>query len=321
MKCKICSSNEVKKMVNWRKYEIYKCSSCEVLFSHPDPTEEELTQFYQGFLHSKPNKKNIEQLKDKKIKELRELFNLEEGPTTSKKILDYGGGTGMAYSASQQLGLDHYYHDIDQDSIEFVKETFGLPEERFIKDVENTNLKFDYIFVDNVIEHLIDPKDLIQKLYAKLNTNGLLVFKTPNANNSSSYFYPRTTIEGYFLQAMKYNSLMEALKVYFSRCWHCDPPRHLYSFTKLSFDALMSKIGISKNNYEISYYQHPLFEFSFTRSFFFVDREYKGISSILIRIIAFPLVMIELLTKIIQFGLYKFGLLSAVGLVLAIKKG
>ncbi len=319
--CKICSSPKTKKVVDWRSYEIHKCKNCQLLFSTPDPTPKELDQFYQGFLHRKPKKEDIEKLMVTKKKELQSLFQFPtEQQLSTKKFLDFGGGTGLAYHVARSIGLDSYYQDIDQDSIQFVKETFGLPDEKFISDLKNTSIKFDYIFVDNVIEHVTDPASFVQNLYDQLSPSGLVVFKTPNANNTSAYFYPRATIESYFVNAWKYNSFADALKVYFTKTWHCDPPRHLFSLTKKSFDYMMMNQQVPKNKYTISYYQHPLFLFSFTKSFLFIDREYQGIQSILTRILILPIVIVEIFFKGIQFILYHLKLLSPIGIILSIKK-
>jgi 2-polyprenyl-3-methyl-5-hydroxy-6-metoxy-1,4-benzoquinol methylase len=319
--CKICNSSYTKKVVDWRSYEIHKCKNCQLLFSTPDPTPKELDEFYQGFLHRKPKKEDIKKLVVTKKKELQSLFQFPANQELStKKFLDFGGGTGLAYHVANLMGLDSYYQDIDQDSIKFVKETFGLPSEKFIPDLKSTRIKFDYIFVDNVIEHVIDPGIFVENLYDQLSPTGVIVFKTPNANNTSSFFYPRATIEGYFVNAMKYNSFADALKVYFTKTWHCDPPRHLFSFTKKSFDHMMTKQQIPKSKYSISYYQHPLFLFSFTKSFLFLDREYQGIKSILTRVLIFPVVLLEILSKGIQFVLNRLKLLSPVGIILSIKK-
>jgi 2-polyprenyl-3-methyl-5-hydroxy-6-metoxy-1,4-benzoquinol methylase len=318
--CSVCNSKEAKLLIHWKQYTINKCQVCHCLFSEPIPRAEELTAFYQGFLFKKPGDEDIERLKNLKSKELLKYFTPNENGT-QKKFLDFGGGTGIAFAAASEQGFDVYYSEIDQEAINFVREKFNLQDQQFIRSLEEGNLKFDCILSDNVIEHVQDPNAFVQMLYNQLEADGLLVIKTPHASNTSIYFYPFISIMKYFRNARRYNSLLNALKVLRYRIWHCDPPRHLYSFSQKSLQMIGEKICGRNDKVEITFYDIPLFEYSVTRSFFSKDKRMSGIKSILVRILVLPILPIEFLSKFLQYVLQKLGLLSAGGITLMIRKG
>ncbi|GAH09580.1 unnamed protein product [marine sediment metagenome] len=51
IQCPICRFKRIDKLIKWDdNYEIYVCNRCNLLFTFPLPTDEELTKYYQGFL-------------------------------------------------------------------------------------------------------------------------------------------------------------------------------------------------------------------------------------------------------------------------------
>lgn len=298
------------------------CNNCRLIFSAPLPTNNELEEFYQGFMFKKPGNWEILRLTRKRKKELRKLFNLPDNAKSlsNKKFLDFGGGTGIVYNAICELGFDAYYQDLDKEAIAFTVENFGITSEKTIHDIDKCEIKFDYIFSDNVIEHVKNPYDYLKDLLNKLEEGGTIVVKTPHASNTELIFNPIITLKGYFLNALKYNSFQRALQAYFTRFWHCDPPRHLYSFSKNSLSHLMSKLETEKVGFEILYYKTPLFVNTITQQFFTKDKRLKGFKSFLIRLVFLPVIPVEILLQITKHLLLQIGVLSPGGIILRINK-
>jgi SAM-dependent methyltransferase len=318
--CPTCDSEHNKELINIRGYNIFKCSNCSLLFSYPLPTDDELISFYQGFLFAKPINSEIQKLTKKKINELIKLFNLNSKTKINNKIfLDWGGGTGIAYNSASQLGLISYYHDLDEQSIKFVQETFHLKNEYLIKNLKDVSERFDYIFADNVIEHDKNPAEFVKNLYNKLSDSGRLIIKTPHARNTETYFNPLISIKGDFFFALKYNSVYKAFKsTFITRYWHCDPPRHLYSFSEKSFISLMNKLGIKPGEYDILYYKVPLWKYTLTRSLF-KDR-IKGLKTIIFKFIIIPILPFEIISKFLHFIFLECKILTPGGITLKIIK-
>jgi SAM-dependent methyltransferase len=194
-----------------------------------------------------------------------------------------------------------------------------LKDEFIINNINNADIKFDYIFSDNVIEHLKNPIKYINEMRKTLNDNGTIIIKTPHGNNTESFFIPLITIRGYFLRALKYNSILTSIKSYFMRFWHCDPPRHLFSFSRVNLKIMAIKAGFTESEIEIFYYDIPFLEYSLTK-IFFDFKKYNSIKSLIIRIFLLPIIPFELVSRILQLILLKLKILTPGGIILRLKK-
>ncbi|MFT6442361.1 MAG: 2-polyprenyl-3-methyl-5-hydroxy-6-metoxy-1,4-benzoquinol methylase [Salibacteraceae bacterium] len=318
MSCPVCNSEKNTKLLDWKKYEMMRCKSCALIYSTPLPTDQEITDFYQGFLFQQPADFEI----DKKLKtrktELTNLFKLTSN-SKGKKLLDYGGGTGAVFKSATELGLDTYYYDLDKKAENFTKGKFGLTDAKIIEDVANTVEKFDYIFCDNVIEHVKYPKELVEMLTRLLNKDGVLIFKTPHGGNTEIYFNPLISIKEYCGKALKYNSVSKTIQGYFQAFWHADPPRHIFSFSKKSMIELVNRSKYSSYTSKVDYYNIPAYNNTITKDFFSKDKRLSPLKSVIVRLILWPIVIIEVLLHIVKRSLISIGIVSAGGLILIIK--
>lgn len=316
IQCSICASTATQSIIDWSNYTINECNHCNLLYCSPMPTEAMLQDYYQGFLYNIPHKRDIAEQTRKRIAELSNLFTISK----EKKFLDNGGGTGSAYKAAKELGLTTYYFDLDKEAEAFVVKEHGLTKEFIINEVNSSPVRFDYIFSDNVIEHLLNPIEYVKEMHAVLNEGGEIVIKTPHGKNTEAYFHPVISIRGYLLRAKKYNSITKSLKSYFKRFWHCDPPRHLYSFSEKNLRLIAKKADFNDSEIEILHYNIPLFKYSLL-AYFFNFRKNDSLASIIFRIVILPILPFELLSKIVQFILVKLNALSPGGIILKLRKG
>jgi len=320
--CPVCMSDQIERVLKWDEYSILRCCSCHLLFSDPIPSLDKLNAYYQGFMFRKPNDRIIQRLTGKKTDELKRLFDLgSEGfRGGTKTFLDFGGGTGVAYHAAVGLGLDAYYYDLDEDSIEFVSNKFGLKEEKLLRNPAVSGMTFDYIFSDNVIEHTPDPLGFVRQLYAMLNDGGVLVLKTPHACNAEVWFNPVLLVKEYISKALKYNAFSVVARSCVRGFWHCDPPRHLYSFSAGSLRQMAVKLGVLKGACEITYYPAPMFSNTITEHLFLSCNRPQGTKGILLRILASPMVLVEVVLQSGARVLESCGLISPGGIIVRLTK-
>lgn len=315
--CPICQESETPALLDWKEYQIHRCTSCKLLFTLPLPSDATLQSFYQGFMFKTPDLRTANKEVRSRRNELTRLFDLD-GSFNGKTFLDYGAGTGASFKAANDLGLETYYYDIDEPAKQFCRDYFELKDHQIIEHLDNTTMKFDYIFSDNVIEHVKDPIGFTEKLIGKLKPGGRLVIKTPNGGNTEIYFNPLMSIIQYLRISMKYNRSFKSFRTYFKRSWHCDPPRHLYSFTPKSFKALENRIVDDKTEYRTSFYDIKWWENTITKEYFTKDRHLNIIQSFLYRIVLFPFILIEISLQVMRKVLLRIGFLSAGGLILTI---
>ncbi len=92
------------------------------------------------------------------------------------KCLDYGGGNGSLAQSLKNLNSDVYVFEpygkpINDTRLIWLKSWDQLP----------TNIIFDWIFMIEVIEHLLNPVQELKKIREHLAPNGKLLITTPNA--------------------------------------------------------------------------------------------------------------------------------------------
>jgi 2-polyprenyl-3-methyl-5-hydroxy-6-metoxy-1,4-benzoquinol methylase len=314
--CPICSHRQTRVIAPWRLgYTINECDGCGVLFSDPLPTEAQLLAFYQGFLHKKPSAAALEGEIKKDVRALRELLDLEQG--AGLQFLDHGGGTGVTFAAAKRLGFDAFFNDVDQQSIDFVRDQHGLDEDHCIPDLSKTQQRFDVIVSDNVIEHVPDPIAVLRELVAVLRPGGFLVIKTPWAKASEQLFYPKTVVE-YAKVVAERSGWAAALQMPLSaRVWCCDPPRHLYGFTSESLIAAAKSAGVPEAWCSISGYTNSLLTRSLTEAFFEPPAGVMGLAK---RALVAPLIGPELALKVAHFALRKLRALTPIGLALRVTR-
>lgn len=101
-------------------------------------------------------------------------------------VLDIGCGIGefLSYVAKNRNGLMGAGIDISEYAIEVCKKK--MPEGRFevgnIDEIRNIFATPDVIFMGEVLEHIENPKQAIQKAYEALSEGGRLIITTPNKN-------------------------------------------------------------------------------------------------------------------------------------------
>lgn len=97
---------------------------------------------------------------------------IKHGFSKNHSILDYGCANGLFVQYLQQQGFTKCYGYDPYAS----KDKFG-------NDVTLDKAPFDYILLQDVIEHVEDPKQLLSKLDSLLAPGGYIFIGTPNAAN------------------------------------------------------------------------------------------------------------------------------------------
>ncbi len=160
----------------------------------PTPTSQELDKFYKKFFYTKNYKKLNnsalkEQLKEKnfydyKWKKIYENFKFFKKNLKKKKVLDIGCGWGQCILYLKSRGLDCYGLDSADDAIEYCKKKKLKAEISNLDKLDVFgNIKFDFVIMNNVLEHLRDPVSIIKKIKKILKKNGILFIEVPNDFN------------------------------------------------------------------------------------------------------------------------------------------
>lgn len=171
------------------EYDVIECESCKFKHVVPIPSDEELRKMYEQEYYSIEQPLYIEQLKeDMEWWELvySDRFDTFEEYLKSdrRKVLDIGSGAGLFLKVGNERGWNCLGIE---PSIQGVKHSrdLGLNVRKglFNKSMAYEIGTFDVIHMNDVLEHLPNPKEFLQLVYECLNPNGILCISVPNDFN------------------------------------------------------------------------------------------------------------------------------------------
>ena len=210
-------------------FDVIECEKCNFKHVTPIPTEDELESVYieDYYLTEKPF--YIEHyLEDKEWWDLVytdrfEIFE-ENLPEDSRKILDIGSGPGLFLNLGRERGWKTKGIEPSSQAAKYSKETLNLDiaEVFFDKDSSEVLGKFDVINMGEVLEHLPNPKAIIDLSHERLNENGLLCIIVPN----------------------DFNPFQKILTDFMNfKPWWVVPPHHINYFNTNSLSKLIESCG------------------------------------------------------------------------------
>ncbi len=232
--CPICNSVKLKKKFEIsypnEQFNIFQCLSCKVQF-----VAEKLSPSYIEDFYRKPENSQDQTYTDGNVDNLDYYYNIlkkhiEQKFLNKGKILDIGCSSG--YFLDVMDGWDRYGVEISKQYADITKSKYK--DKIFIGSfsdyTQNENF-FDVITLQDCLDHMLNPVEVIKKCKYLLKPKGLLVVKVHNmdclyAKLAGKYFYA-------FI-----------------------PPTHLFYFNKKSLSVLFNKTGFKVISF--NYFAHLL---------------------------------------------------------------
>lgn len=238
--CKICGSPNVKPT-----FHALKCYDCGVLLYFPYPevistnleTDKESREAYSLSWYKRSSKRNHVNFTNMF---LFAIENPEEFYMQQMNILDFGGGGGQfAFICKSFLPLSNVYIS-DIDDFGLLQQYRCINNQILWNNFESDQTKFDFIFLNDVFEHVDDPLKTLEILKSKLNIGGKIFIDTPK----QFWLYPFLKISNKLL----YQKLLTGTV---SRS-------HLQIWSKKSFYYIVEKAGLKVDNFtEVSEFTMP----------------------------------------------------------------
>lgn len=171
------------------------CYACGLLFANPLPTEEQLHRYYSdegpwAALRAERNAgveaANVRRLGRKKPRpkasispRARSLFNALApyvpvyAPPPGAKVLDFGCGDGKFLNRLQDYGWETYGIEPSTSA--------AFPRHGQLTSPPQDGT-FDFVFLNHVLEHVIDPLGLLRQLAGSLREGGVLFVSVPRVD-------------------------------------------------------------------------------------------------------------------------------------------
>jgi 2-polyprenyl-3-methyl-5-hydroxy-6-metoxy-1,4-benzoquinol methylase len=231
LKCPICGDEKRKKVYDsnisdfssedfnitdsqyGKTWDFYKCMNCGFYYSDPTPSSELLVKIYSAVKDPdyETEKGGREDNFNRIIKRILKI-KPEKG-----KLLDVGAATGIFMGLARENNFEVEGIEPSKWAVDFAKKEHNINIHGTDLFSYETDKKYDIITFLDLIEHLKNPLQGLNKANSLLKDKGLLVIVTPN-------------IESLLPKILK------------NRWWHFRPP-HINFFTKASIKYILNKAG------------------------------------------------------------------------------
>ena len=165
-----------------KTYSVFECAECRIAITHPFPSDDELARLYScgnyRTSHGKRFGNLIESLihLGRLIKRRRIARHIKPG-----RILDIGCGRGLFLDVMHRGGWSTLGTELSKETASYAAEVYGL--EVLTGDLVKHQLpgeSLDAININQVLEHLKNPVEVLVECRRLLRRGGLLVISVPD---------------------------------------------------------------------------------------------------------------------------------------------
>jgi SAM-dependent methyltransferase len=229
--CPVCKRADERAYLEARGYRIVQCRTCGLWYVNPQPTPEELREFYATYDDGEQWRK------------LEEHFNRAVRGAilrrkNSGKVLDVGCGSGNFLRCMKKKGFAVFGIEPSGSGSEYARSEHDIEIYHGMMDdylAAQSGLRFDVITMLNVLEHLTDPAAALLRLRQVLAPDGMFVIVVPDARFHDLVGRLRRRMgapDPYWLEQPK--SVLSGFKL----------PDHLCSFQPATLAALLRLCGV-----------------------------------------------------------------------------
>ncbi|TAM52327.1 MAG: class I SAM-dependent methyltransferase [Acidobacteria bacterium] len=225
--CLVCGDSAQAPVCRKFNLEIVRCKRCGFVYASPRLTKDDLwtryssTYFWDEYLPSYGVQDGKFDLRDFDIRYHAMLEMVATRVSPPGDLLEIGAGAGFFLKAAERAGWRVAGTEILEAAIGFAGSRLGLEiRQEAAEQLGAPDDSADVVAMFEVIEHLLDPRVVLERLRGVLRPGGLLVLSTPNFNSLS--------------------------RIALGDGWAVlSPAEHVYYFTKGSLRQVLTRAGFS----------------------------------------------------------------------------
>lgn len=171
--CPLCNSSSRSEKKSVRRYTIVACDNCGFLYvANPEPNtvSEEDVDISKARHTAVPQPRRrhhyIKRLIERKFKGTADLLEVGAGYGALGKLLEKYGHSYVGFEPSETRATV-----ASNDGVDVIEGYYR---------VEAVDRQFDAAILDNVIEHVLEPKQLLQDVYEALKPDGVVIVIVPS---------------------------------------------------------------------------------------------------------------------------------------------
>ena len=180
--CRLCGSGDISSYYyDFAGRTISRCSSCNVQFLNPQYSNAHLKRYYSSYSKEAPEW-------DEPLNYCHHYYlSLLEKHRTPGRLLDIGSGEGHLLKAARQRGWHADGYEVDSKLARRTAKKLGLKVHHgALARLPLTKSSFDAVAMHNVLEHVKNPSEYINKTRSLLLPGGLFFLVLPNIRSRSA---------------------------------------------------------------------------------------------------------------------------------------
>ena len=202
-------------------WDVVRCRRCGLIYVNPRLDAEALYAFYE--FQNEGDRAFVEdwfiESADLQRPTWNRFLDVLAREQTDGRLLDVGCGAGSFLVEAERRGYDVVGTEISPYFVQYCRERHGLDVyEGLLEDLPLQRGSFDVVTAFDVIEHHLDPTQLLQQIHDLLRPGGVVVFSTHDIGNVFA-------------------------RLYGDRWRHMSPVGHLTYFTRPTLRAMLRKTG------------------------------------------------------------------------------
>jgi len=192
--CALCGASRTRRLYTKWGWGIERCRRCGLVYANPRAPEDLILSryskeyFWNEYLPAlgvPDGNVDLEWL-DQRHAAMLELIAARAG--RGRRLLEIGTGAGLFLKAAARAGWEASGLELSDEGVAFARDRLGLDvrQER-AEQMSFAPGTFDVVVMFDVIEHLFDPRAVLNAIRRGLKPGGILVVMTPNFNALSRF--------------------------------------------------------------------------------------------------------------------------------------
>lgn len=257
LKCNVCQGSdfriraELTSEKDNRDYTVYHCNSCGLLFVFPLPENsfDSLQDIYDEQYIEDQRQLTGQNVKTPLDEAMNRQIDLVEQFISKGTVLNVGAA-GIACQVFIERGSRLKVVDVSEYAAKTARDLWGLDVTASkIEDYDAPAGAFDFIKLGHIIEHLANPRLVIERLAEMMHMGGIILIDTDNARGLSSrleIFIRRSLGEKVttgLLRLLRRDGPAGGSQKKRHRYGRLIPPEHLYLFSEQNLRLLLENAG------------------------------------------------------------------------------
>jgi 2-polyprenyl-3-methyl-5-hydroxy-6-metoxy-1,4-benzoquinol methylase len=165
------------------RYRIERCAACNFIFQDRILNAAGMQHLYQDWVDQASSLQKKRSAKAQRFRQYagqaRTLMRLFDKPPQQTRVLDYGMGWGYWCRMVQAHGFDVSGYELSASRRAHAQQ-LGVP---VVDHLQQAGGKFDFIYANQVFEHLPDPRQALQELCRCLHADGIVYLRVPDGRD------------------------------------------------------------------------------------------------------------------------------------------